>query len=320
MDYGSILTNAWNIIWKKKFLLLIGILSMLGANAGLGGVNFILNPSQLTRIFDIYGEMGSGPGFSSAQIQTANSAIVIAGIVFVVLGIVLWFNSRISAGGLVAGVGRKGEGEISGFQEAWRAGWERRWPMFVLGLLILIPTWIFTVPMNLISATIQQQQMELTVRSEAIGPEYFYLLLGICGLVCGSVFVLIPLYIFQMLTERACVLENRTFSASIGRAWQIVRQKTGEIALLFLIQVGIGIGMGVVVGVFYCIVTACLTFAMMMVSPWTMLLILILVPVVFLASAAIQIYFSATWTLAWHQWAAAAPSAAPTVDAPAAAG
>lgn len=319
MDYGSILTNAWNIIWKKKFLFLVGILSVLGANAGLGGVTFIINPSQLTQAFELYGEMGRGPGFSSDQIQRANTAIMIAGIVFLVLGIALWFNSRISVGGLIAGVGSKGEREIAGFKAAWMAGWERRWPMFGLGLVILIPTWILTVPINLLNATVQQRQMEITASPQAIGPEFFYLFLGICGLACGMMLVMIPLYLFQMLAERASVLETLPFSASIRRAWQIARQKVGQIILLFLIQVGIGIGVGVVAGVFYCIISACLTFSMMMLSPWTMLFMLIFVPVGFIASAAIQIYFSAVWTLAWNEWAAVIPSSNSTIEAPAAA-
>jgi hypothetical protein len=319
MDYGSILTNAWNIIWKKKFLFVVGILSVMGANAGLGGLSFIVNPSQLTRSLELYGEMGRGPGFGPDEIQMANTAIMITGIAFLAIGIALWFNARISVGGLIAGVGRKGEGEVTGFKAAWMAGWERRWPMFGLGLLILVPTWVFTAPMQFLNATLQQRQMEITTNPSALGPDYFYPFLGVCGLACGLMLVMIPLYLFQMLAERACVLETLTFSGAIRRAWQIVRQKVGEIVLLFLIQIGIAIGIGVIAGVLYCMVSACLTFSMMMLSPWTMLLLLIFVPIVFIASAAIQTYFSAIWTLAWSEWAAVMPSSGSTIEAPAAA-
>ncbi len=320
MDYGSILTNAWNVIWKKKFLFAVGILSVLGASAGLGGLNYVVNPSQLTQSLELYGRMGRGPSFGPDEIQTAKTAIMIVGIVFVVLGIALWFNSRISTGGLIAGVGRKDEGEITGFKAAWMAGWERRWPMFGLGLFILIPTWVFTGPMLLLSANLQQQQREITTNPYAysMGPDYFYPLLGMCGLACGMMLVTIPLYLFQMFAERACMLEHTTLSASFRRAWQIARQKIGAIIILFLIQIGIGIGIGLVAGAFSCVFSACLGFLSVMASPWLMMLSsVVLVPIIWVFSGMMQAYFSAVWTTAWKEWVNEIPPSSSVLEAPA---
>ena len=38
MDYGQLLSRAWNIIWEHKFLILLGVLVALGS-AGGGGSN-----------------------------------------------------------------------------------------------------------------------------------------------------------------------------------------------------------------------------------------------------------------------------------------
>ena len=37
MDYGSILTRAWRIIWENKWLILLGVLVALGSSSGGGG-------------------------------------------------------------------------------------------------------------------------------------------------------------------------------------------------------------------------------------------------------------------------------------------
>jgi len=37
MDYGKLFTRAWDIIWKYKFLILLGVLVALSGSGGSGG-------------------------------------------------------------------------------------------------------------------------------------------------------------------------------------------------------------------------------------------------------------------------------------------
>ncbi|MBN1429483.1 MAG: hypothetical protein JXB07_14005 [Anaerolineae bacterium] len=233
-------------------------------------------------------------------------ATIIVGVVMMVLGVVLWFNSRISIGGLIAGVGKLGESELRGFKSAWIAGWERRWPMFGLGLLTLLPIWIITVPTYLINKNLQQQQMEIIANPSLydLGPDYFYPYLGLCGVICAMLVIILPLYLFQVLADRACMLEALTFSEAVGRAWQVVRQKAGQMIVLFLIQIGIALGIGLVAGVFVCMLSCGLGALASMMSPMlSMAVSYVLMPFMFVFSGIIQTYFSAVWTIAWLDWA-----------------
>ena len=37
MDYGDLLTRGWNLVWKNKFMWLLGLLAALGASSASGG-------------------------------------------------------------------------------------------------------------------------------------------------------------------------------------------------------------------------------------------------------------------------------------------
>ena len=53
MDYGKLLTRAWNIIWEHKFLILLGVLVALGGTGGGSNVNLNLSlPQGDVRGFD----------------------------------------------------------------------------------------------------------------------------------------------------------------------------------------------------------------------------------------------------------------------------
>ncbi len=43
MDYSKLFSRAWDIIWKNKFLILLGVLIALSGGGSNGG-----NPSQFT--------------------------------------------------------------------------------------------------------------------------------------------------------------------------------------------------------------------------------------------------------------------------------
>jgi len=138
MDYGKLLSRAWNIIWEHKFLILLGVLVALGGAGGGANVNVSL-PRGDVRGFDFRlpypEELGLPTGF------VAVAAIVLVGIALII-GIVLWAVSTIARGGLIAGVNAIESGAPTDFGQAWRAGWEKKWPLLGIGVLPAIPGFI----------------------------------------------------------------------------------------------------------------------------------------------------------------------------------
>ena len=69
MDYGDLLRQAWNVIWKAKFLILFGVLVVLGGAGGSGNLNWTTswregNVHMLDRDFrlqDLQQELGLPP-------------------------------------------------------------------------------------------------------------------------------------------------------------------------------------------------------------------------------------------------------------------
>jgi hypothetical protein len=124
MDYGKLLSRAWNIIWGNKFLILLGVLVALGSasSGGGGGGNTAsslgegdfdvrsledlnIRPSELLR------EIGV-PALSLAIL------LVLLGLALMV-GIALWVVSTIARGGLIAGASTIDAGAASSFSQAW---------------------------------------------------------------------------------------------------------------------------------------------------------------------------------------------------------
>jgi hypothetical protein len=65
---------------------------------------------------------------------------------------------------------------------------------------------------------------------------------------CLAVLLSIPTGVMQRLAVRACVLEALDGRRSLARAWELLREQLGRLALVWLVLVLIGVGALIVVG------------------------------------------------------------------------
>lgn len=136
MDYGKLLNRAWEILWRHKFLVILGLIVALsggfntsassGTNAGFradssGAVGTVLPPELSTSI---------GLPFWTALLLFA---LVLA------IAFVLWVISTTARGGLIAGAAASDSGQDTSFSRAWRAGWQRIWTLLGIGIIPAIP-------------------------------------------------------------------------------------------------------------------------------------------------------------------------------------
>ncbi|GAP07708.1 hypothetical protein ATHL_02595 [Anaerolinea thermolimosa] len=238
MNYGEVLSRAWQIIWKYKVLWIFGILAGLGSGGGGSsgggggsGVNYRFDGSQFRPPFDT-----SQYFLQRLEIWIENNwwvfiVLAVLALVFLAVVIVLSTFGRI---GLARGTWQADEGKekltFGGlFAESSAYFWR------VLGLNILIfLAWIvlvlaLVVPSTMIAA------LTAGIALICLGP----LLILLCCL-------LIPVgWAVSVIVEQAIVAitcENRSLIDGLKRGWEIFRANLGPAAIMFLI---LGIGGGI---------------------------------------------------------------------------
>ncbi len=290
MQYGNLLSQAWDTVWGHKYLILLGVLAALGGTSGSGtgaasgGFRVNLPPPEQLRIPEL-----PAPGI--VPLAIGGFAIIIA-LLAVVAAIVLWVISTISRGGLIAGVDTIDEGGVSSFGQAWTAGWRKGWRLVGIALLPAIPI-LLLVGLGL-AAFLTLYSVSGTMASPNVGI--------IAPIVVVWIFILVPLALalgaLEALANRACMLENLSVFGSYKRGVEVLFANFGSALVLFLIQIILSIGIGVA-GILLGVVLA---------------LCCLLWPLLLLAQGAIIAYFSTMWTLAWRQWTGLA--SAPEVPLP----
>lgn len=305
MDYGELLSRAWNIIWENKFLILLGVLVVIGgAGNGGGGAstssNF--NFDQQDREFrmpqapdmeDLPPELRRGLRSIPWGIPVAVVLLVIT--LIILIGIPLWVLSTISRGGLIAGVNTIDAGGTSSFAQAFRAGWQKGWRLLGIGILPAIPGLILLI-LGLGTAGLLGGLSQIIEGQPPIPPVSGALVV-IAALACVLVPIALALSLLRALANRACMLEDLGVFAAYKHGLSILLGNFGPALLLFLIQIVVSIGIGIV----------------MILPSIVMTLCCLLWPILILIQGGITAYFSTLWTLAWRQWTGQTTAVTPEV-------
>ena len=142
MDYGNLLSRAWQITWKHKLLWIFGILAAFGGGGGRFNFGFT-GPNM--------GGRGSGgsplPSDLLYQLSRPETVTVIlaAGCVLVVIALVLFVIGLIARGGLIGGIRLAADGNSLAFGEVWAAG-TRYFPRLLgIALLLAVPVILIAV-------------------------------------------------------------------------------------------------------------------------------------------------------------------------------
>ncbi|MBN1429485.1 MAG: hypothetical protein JXB07_14015 [Anaerolineae bacterium] len=310
MDYSTILTRAWHIIWNNKFLIVLGILVALGSgggggsggsgggSGGSGSGGFMSTPvpgqdwsegmTDYSPLANIPDEMWAlGIGF----------LVVIAGILLII-GIAVWVISRIAAGGLIAGVNQIETENVSGFKQAWSAGWQKGWRLLGIGIIPMIPMliglFVFLVLLLTVGGFSTIFDDPSAFNSDAVAYEMstqLGLWISMSVILCLVALISVVLSIFAGLADRACMLEDKGVFESYGRGWEILSNNFGSAVILVLIHIGLALGIGLIL----CLPTVFMSLCCLL---W---------PVLWAISGTTTAYFSTVWTLAWREWVGGAP-------------
>jgi len=272
MDYGVLVSRALRIMWKYKYLWILGFLVSLGEGGGQVIVNFH-KKSDLTSSFL------AQPGIILL--------LVLSGVFLFVLFLILRY---IAHGGLIHCVNRIDRSEPTGLGDGWKAGLRNFWRLFGIGILILL---------MIISVTV-------VFAAPVVVAFLIHKTLGILSLV-----FFIPLFVIALIVicfidayaDRVCVIEGKGVTDSIKEGWFTFRNNLGKsifvatISLFSSIVYGtlfILIGLGLVADFF-------LAWAFAGLIPAMLIGISIMLVYVVITEGIFTTFLSAFWTLSYSE-------------------
>lgn len=313
MDYGKVLSRAWEITWRWKVLWILGFLAALG-QAGSGGNAGIS-----------YSGDGSEWGYAfhhrvPSEVWALLAAITCVGLLIL---IVIWVLSVLGRGGLIAGVQQVEEEGSTSFGSAWRAGATRFWTLLGISIVTVIPFLIALLAGILgLVAMFVGSGVALDARHDVIGGLGIAASILCSGLFCcGMILLGLVLQQIRVYAERATLLEGLGWIDAFKRGWAVLKTNLGPTLVFWLIFLLIGLVIAVLVGgaLFITVFPFTALFASADPGAWVIAPMCcggLLAFIVFaLIGSIVETFTSATWTLAYREMTGlAAPPAAPVVE------
>jgi hypothetical protein len=298
MDYGKVLSRAWEITWRWKILWLLGFLAALGNAASTGGSSssYTTDSSQWN---------GYRAPIIPGEIWALIAALACVGLF---IAIALWVVSTIARGGLIAGVQQVEDEDSTSFGRAWRAGASRFWTLVGIGVLtVLLPLVVFLLG-AFGTFVVVASTVGITGGSKGAIAAPIILAITCSGvLCCGLVILSVILAQIRIYAERAAVLEGLGWIDAFKRGWQVLKDNLGPTIIYWLIFLVIGLAVGAVI-VFVLFLSLFPLFMILAATELEWLIVgsvcclgPVAIIVAALVGAIIQTFSSATWTLAYRE-------------------
>ncbi len=225
LNFGGVLTRAWQIIWKHRVLWIFGILASC-ARGGGGGSSGGGNSGY---------QSGSGDSpFSGGQIERfINQAgafleknwwvIIVFALLIILLSLVAYFLGMMGRIGLIRGAAQADKGaESLVFAELWAESMPFFWRIFGLNFLIGLAFFVIFIPLILFG-----------IITAGIG------FLCIIPLICIMVPVSWVVMAIVEQAQNAIVLEDLGMLDGFKRGWVIVKANAVPVVIMMLI-LGVG--------------------------------------------------------------------------------
>ncbi len=304
MDFGYILRRAAQISRRHWLLWLFGLLASLG---GLSRLRFDLRPlggwlpeeTQLS-----VGEWLSGP--------YVGWLVAAAVLLLTLLGLAVLGLNALGRAALTVQVNEIENGGTPTLRTGWRAGVDHAGRVLALVALLELPAFVVTLSgfvAYLLRAFVFYLPVGVAVdplvRMEAAGRFFACLMPATClGLLLG-----VPLRLVQRLAVRASVLERHSLLDSLRRAWELLRNHSGWLALLWSLLTAITvlvvlpvIGSLALLAWGAVLLLRLLTSANLSLTPGDLYLATLLSSLVAtLVNGAAETFFSAAWTVAYRE-------------------
>ena len=311
MNYSSLISQSWRLVWRRKSLIALAFLSILASSLAYVAVYtgfialFFSTPFFFTRLTGLgFSELGLSSGGPLAYGAMAASA----------LGwLLLWFVGLSARGGLIASVDAHEDGRPLGLGGAFGRGWRRALTLAAMAFLLYLPV----IVMTLIGQVLVISQFpEFLTMNEA---EMMSRMMSIYALSCSLSVLTYGLMAFLQFIYafafRGVVLGNLGVVASIRHGWRVVRGNIGDILPLAMIYGGILLALIIIWYIAFFALYFVVIFALAMgggdmSAPLLVALgagFLVLLLLTFVVGAIALAWRSAAFTIGYRHWIAEKP-------------
>jgi len=242
MDHVKVLKRAWEILWRYRALWVFGII--LALTTGGGGNRWAQ--------YSFRGEdFSPGGQFRIEQIPPEIAGTLIAigvglACVIVILIIAAAVARYVTETALIRMVGDYEEtGGKRSVRQGFRMGWSRSaLRLFLIDLLTGLPVALAFIMLFAVAAAPLLLWATESTAARAMG------MVATIGLglpvILLAIAVGVILSVLMRFFRRVCVLEQAGVIESIRRGCGMVRQHLKDVAVMWLIMVGLGLGWGIV--------------------------------------------------------------------------
>ena len=304
MNYGEIISEAFRLTWRNRFLWFFGFF--------VGGGAFFNIPNGVS---NFRGPGRTGPsGDQIGRFVSENVGLIVALAALAVVLVLVWiFLSLISQGALADGVAALHRGEERRFSSAFRAGLSNFWRVLGFTILLFLISFGIVLLIFLIAALLVFGVFAATYSSGARIAVIILVALLAIGL---FIVIFIPLSIIWQLALRALVVDREGVFGSLRDSYGIFRRRLGQSLLVWLIGVALALGIALalliaalIVGLILAAPAAALFFAGLRIAAVVVGVVaaIILLILFVIASAAIGTFKHAYWTLAYLRLVAPRP-------------
>lgn len=300
MDFGKVLTGAWQTIWKHKILWLFGILAGCGGQTGNFGGNFNFRtgqnempnlPPQMQRFFTQWNR-----GFE--QFFSDRDALFFIGLICIglLLFVLFWAIGVYGKVGLIRGALRSETGKPVSFGSVHADVWPLYGSALGLNFLLVIIPIVVVIAVGLLAAV-------FVVGTLGFG------LLCLIPLICVVIPLAIGYNVFTEMANIALIREGAGIGSAISKGWQVLRDHLGPLAGMALILILGGLLVGAILTAPMLAIFAPAFFALIGDQPqavepalWTTgILLLIAIPIYIVLGGIISSYVQSAWTLTYQQ-------------------
>ncbi len=227
MDFGKILTKAWQIIWNNKVLWIFGVLASCGSGAqggGGGGSNYSFDNESSGQLPPALQDFFQNMDRNVNQISEETIALFVIGLfcVICIISIIAMFLSVYGRVGLMKGTQAADGGASLTFRSITELVGPFYWRAFGLNLLLGLAVFLVSLVIGVVA-------FGLAIVTLGVG------LICLIPLLC----LLLPLgvvyYVFTQLANNALVLEDLNIGDALSRAWEVMRSRAGDIAVMAII-------------------------------------------------------------------------------------
>jgi len=317
IDYGNILTRAFQITKNHRSLWLYGVILAITSGGGSNYFQYISNFSDLNKGKNTSQSLsllknnsfmvksGSLALFSSKD--SATSILLIIGLVVllaVVVTLVFLLLQYISQAALIGMVEEiEGSGKTS-IKAGFSIGWKKWWRLLAITLIVSIPAFLISLLIALILATpsIFAFVYQKTVLGWilAVPAAIIWILLIIA--------VVVLLGIVITYASRYAVINGLKVIDSVKSGYFLLRQKIGPSLFLWLISIALGMAYGIASTVVFFVLAIILFPIFLLLYSINQWLVLAGLPLAIIAifglifiSGLFQAYFSTYWTLSFKE-------------------